>query len=514
MKNTKLLAILNKHVNEFINNIKIELESPHDSWFDNFGFPIFSTTSKDFHEQIYFQSYLESYSRKMINSVLKELFDEDVEYKIVWPEFEYKGFYTGYLNSEYEQEFKFEFIDCDNRIGYRYSTFSVQEIDRLCSQGNVDSIVLILWEKEDEAICFGYDDNRIKVILLWELFEELFSELSIDEVRNMYDTFVDGIKKAIEEACSIISLTTLPGFTPSYIHKNRAAVLNAFVKDIKSLSCFFVKNKNYKSIEERSKQLIESYHLPEYFLKNRMEYAFVGDSLYAKSFLTSEYLFRYFVKNPLFDYTPIVSGYIKSIEQLLHAICVSFRNSQKQYFNMSSYTLGSYIYYLKENVTILRSEMQSVINIIVDCLESYRVESRNHLFHKDYFKNWERVITIRNNTLFLYVALLGSAEHALLSRNSSVLGILDEDYDLLFMALDSENAQRYSITINDIEYHDLEKTPRNEGISYDANGLIVNVLSFQKKECDGYSEILLSRNNMPAEVWTEDIYNNKIRQIW
>lgn len=82
----------------------------------------------------------------------------------------------------------------------------------------------------------------------------------------------------------------------------------------------------------------------------------------------------------MFDYTPIVSGYIKSIEQLLHAICTSYRNSNNTQLDMSRFTLGSYIKYLKENTTIFRIDLQSELETIIDCLNRYRVESRDHLF--------------------------------------------------------------------------------------------------------------------------------------
>ena len=86
-------------------------------------------------------------------------------------------------------------------------------------------------------------------------------------------------------------------------------------KEVSQLSCFLVNDVNFKQIEENSKQLISTYKLSQYYLQNRYENAFVGTSDYAKSFLTSEYLYRYFKGNPMFDYTPIVSGYLKSMHR-------------------------------------------------------------------------------------------------------------------------------------------------------------------------------------------------------
>src|SRR5690606_5199181 len=105
--------------------------------------------------------------------------------------------------------------------------------------------------------------------------------------------------------------------------------------------------------------------LPQYFLTMRMEQAFVGFTDFARSYLTSEYLYRYFEGNSLFDYTPIVSGYIKSIEQLLHVICTRYRNSQHENLNMGSYTLGQYMDYMKNHDGIYRDELRPAKDIII-----------------------------------------------------------------------------------------------------------------------------------------------------
>ena len=110
MKESQLRKLLEERVESYINNIAKELEESHDRWFENFGFPIFGETSKEYHEQVYFQSYIESYTRKMINSILLEMCYEDCADKITCPEFEYLGVYNGYTNTECEQEFGFELI--------------------------------------------------------------------------------------------------------------------------------------------------------------------------------------------------------------------------------------------------------------------------------------------------------------------------------------------------------------------------------------------------------------------
>lgn len=514
MKESHLRQLLKEQTDIFINNIAVELEEPHDRWFDNFGFPILGQISKEYHEQVYFQSYLESYTRKMINSILREICYEDAFDHIAWPELDYPGIYNGYTNAECEGKFGFEFINCDQKIGYRYTFIKPDEIDHLLNSGNVETAVLVIWQDEDNPAGFHYKDARIRVVLLWDLFQELFCELDEDEVRMMYDLFADYVSKAVAQANSMISLVTLPGFTPSYLYKTREKVIDELINEINSLSAFFVNNQNYKYVEQNSKQLITNYKLPVYFLGMQMEHAFVGFSDFAKSYLTSEYLFHYFKDNSLFDYTPIVSGYIKSIEQLLHIICVRYRNSQHVYINMGSYTLGQYIDYLRKNAGIFRNTILPAKDIIINCLDSYRAESRNHLFHKDYLNSWGRVEQIRTNTIFLYMALMGAVNDTLIIENDTLLGSLNVEYDRLFQILDAQAEQNYTFILNGTEYLEMAKQPRYKGLIFDRNGLITNSIHFKKFNYDHYEEVEISRKNMPSEIWIAGPFRKKGEKIW
>ena len=514
MKESQLRKLLEEHVETFINSIAKELEDSHDRWIESFGFPIFGETSKDYHEQVYFQSYLESYTRKLINGILYEMCYEDSADKITWPEFEYKGVYNGYTNTECEQEFGFEFINHDLKIGYRYTFVQPDDIDKLLTNSGVESIVLVIWQNEDESVGFHYSDPRVRVVLLWELFKELFCELEEEEIRLMYDLFIDYLSKAVSQANSMISLVTLPGFTPSYIYKTRNRALHDLREVVQRLTSFFVKHEDYKSTEEDSKQLIEKYKLPEFFLEHKMEQALVGKSKYAKSYLTSEYLYRYFKNNPMFDYTPIVSGYIKSIEQLLEAICVNYRNAHRIQLYMGDYTMGSYTTFIDSNEMILREDLRSMKDVIVACLTSYRIESRNHLFHKDYFNSWERVEHIRDNTVFLFVALLGSVDATLFTYNPGILGYLNDDYDRMFCMLDSRTERQYTLIINGKEYTDMDKQRRDKGLIFNQNGQIQNTVIFRKFVYDHYEQIEVSWSNMPSEIWISEISNKKSKKIW
>ncbi len=313
----------------------------------------------------------------------------------------------------------------------------------------------------------------------------------------------------------MISLVTLPGFTASYLYKSRDETLSNLRNDILGLSCFFVQHEEYKPTEENSKRIIQDFKITEYFLKNHMVRTFVGWSKHAKSFLTSEYLYRYFKNNPMFDYTPIVSGYLKSIELLLAVICESYRNFHKiRCEEMKKFTLGNYIHYLEKNEAIFREELRPAKDIIVACLNSYLVESRNNLFHKDHYNTWDRVEHIRTNTLFLYMALLGSIDSELFRANSKILDFVNDDFDRLFRILDNQQSTCFTLVIDEIEYTDCNIVKRNSGMIFYSSGLIKNTIIFRRLVYDSFEQVEISRKKMPSEVWIAETQNKKYKRIW
>lgn len=509
MKKEELTKIIRNNVSVFIDNIKYELEHCHDYYFEEFGFPMFGAASRDFHEQVYFESYLESYTRKMINAILKEMLEQESADEIYWPEIECPGIYRGYTNIEYEKKFKFEFINFDTKIGYRYAFFHCDEIAELLKTENVEKIKLIIWESEDDTPGFGYEDVSAEVISLWGAFKELFYNSSEDENYEMYIFFVDEIKNAVNQAKNMISLSTIPGFTPQYIYKNRAKILATLQNEVKELKLFFVNSKSHKDIENDSKQLIEGHDLVNHFLDEKFDEVFVGKKNFAKSFLTSEYLYRYFKKNSMFDYTPIVSGYLKSIEQLLYSLCLTYKKTHKIRYTLK--TLNDYTNFINDNCNMLRSDIHRRKETIVNCLDRYRIETRNKLFHKEYFNKWDRVERIRKNTIFLYVVLLGSVD---LSKFSFDLEFLDDRYDRLFELLDNNGDKYYDLVFKDYKFFRMKKERRITGITFDEYGQIENKLTFIKFDHDNDATVVISKKHMPEEIWETNLLGKNRKRIF
>ena len=219
----------------------------------------------------------------------------------------------------------------------------------------------------------------------------------------------------------------------------------------------------------------------------------------------------------MFDYTPIVSGYLKSIEQLLNLVYGSYLISHKISLDVANYTLGDYIHAIQMDQVFRKTFRKGLRNArptIVGCLNSYRAESRNNLFHKDYFNSWDRVERIRANTIFLYAVILGAVKPEIIASNSTALGMLSAEYDQLFCELDRQKECYYSFVIDGKEYSGYRKEPRRKGLRFNEDGLIINAVVFRKIDYDQYKTIEITRSHMPTEMWITDSFENKTNKIW
>lgn len=174
------------------------------------------------------------------------------------------------------------------------------------------------------------------------------------------------------------------------------------------------------SIDNKSLHII----LSNYISGERYKYL-VGDNEFSKSFYTSEWLYKSNSKDNMLDKTYLVTGYIKSVEQLLSYIVKSQSSKYKiavldhgglkevpANSNESLHaTLGNMVYFLKsfENRSIFFDGVSSkAIKTISSIIQEWIKNERNGYFHKHNINNLDKVDNIRNSTLLIYFLLLGS----------------------------------------------------------------------------------------------------------
>jgi len=511
MNQNRIEEIMGEEKLIFINSVSRELEKKHAPCFDNFGFPCYGKIEDAYYEQVYFQSYLESFTRKLMNGILKQVAEEESFASLIWPEYQL-ACYNGYQNTEYEKEYRFELVDSDSNTGYRYTLLPADEEERelFFKKANVGKVIIVDWGDFD---CICYDDSRVEIVTPRDFFEMLLTDEAEDELEWFTKSFDECIADAVKQATKIISLRTVPGFTPQYLYHNRGSMLRDIEKRLSEISFYYVKNKDYKINESNSKNFAAKYHSLQDFVKNKHHYCLTGENNYAKSFLTSEYLYRQFKKNPLFDFTPIVSGYIKAVEQLLREICQCYHLKYQSEEEFSLKTMGDYI----ENLKCIRVFKRVVVpdkRTIIACLHSYRAECRNNLFHTDSFDEWDWVNTIRDNTLFLFAVLIESLDLKTLNKNWSWLGIADENYTNLFKFVEESRDTCYRLVFQNAVISGARKKERQEGMQFSRSGLIVSAIPFYYFGFDEYKEITISPENMPREIWILEHQGKSERCIW
>ena len=77
---------------------------------------------------------------------------------------------------------------------------------------------------------------------------------------------------------------------------------------------------------------------------------------------------------------------------------------------------------------------------------------------------------IRENTIFLFVTLLGSVDTTLFAFNPAILGYLNDEYDRLFHLIDSRNEHQYTLILKGKEFTDMDKQRRDKDLIFNQNG--------------------------------------------
>lgn len=175
------------------------------------------------------------------------------------------------------------------------------------------------------------------------------------------------------------------------------------------------------AISNRNYNLLEG----EYIGKKKYN-VLLGSEDFARSFITSEWLFENLNNNDLMEKTYIVTGYIKSIEQLLSFMILNSANPNDQIgvamrgglttVDISSEdffraTLGNMIYYLKaysSSHIYLDSLPRGVIRDMNTIIMDWVQKERNGYFHKHNVYASERVAEIRGKTLLLYFLIISA----------------------------------------------------------------------------------------------------------
>lgn len=258
--------------------------------------------------------------------------------------------------------------------------------------------------------------KQIKTMLFEEFLELLFG-------REERDKFTFAMRDFKEEMHKVIGYQVTELCSPYNLEKLRKELAQELI----SYRYDEIKEKRYmdllaedntaRDISDRNYEIIK-----KAFLTNERYKLLLGNRDFAESFITSEWLYKKYVSLDELDNTFIVSGYLKSIEQLLWDIVYIVGQGRKikdipiseDNVEEIDKTLGALQYFLSNwnNDDLFQlsfeNETRYVMKYLKKQISDWRKQYRNGYFHKHNLCDKNKIEAIREETYFLYLLILGS----------------------------------------------------------------------------------------------------------
>lgn len=527
-------------------------------------FPLFSIASDNFYIYQKYERVLQSDVRNyLINPILEELLN-NCGYKVE-SQLEKLRKHSGYNNDKIERysicPFQFIFTKNNLRYGVRYTNlYDTDDIVKdLITNFQIDKVIILHFSDEQD---FGLDQYR-ELINISDYSIKMFFDEFIND--NLYNYFLTTLEEVIEEMQKLIGFDTIPSINISNVTGVKLD-LRETIKNIDFQLLTYNSSKEFDSLSRNDLSNICSN------LDNGKAQVMVGESDFAQSYITSEYLYQVLVdkfnNNKLeykFDYTSVVAGYLKTIEQFLYKLlCYQmdydrsekwikrgkkyvYRNKKREYprkeevrdnpknkgiyqvlvthnnLKFMDISLGSLIWYVSDNENSwnLSGKGRKLLNEI---LLDYKDSVRNGYFHKHNLDDLEGVKRIRDNTLYLLCFIIGSLKDFDITK----FGILDYSFNDFFIAI-SKVPKHIPLYIQETIISQpllMARVYKQEAESYNINGQLEQNLYFAKindstikyesvTDVPENDLIIFNTKNVPYRAEyivrsTEDGSNNKV----
>lgn len=453
-------------------------------------------------------------------------------------------------------------------LGFRYIEFYEDEdVNDILKTYKVDSAYIIrTWKtgRSDEWIArenghYLDDGVKLQAIKIEDFFDTYFAE-------GEYASFASCIDIYIKKAREITGYKSI-----KFLSSMNLVTQKAYEEKV--LSDWEYKGYQYQ-IVDRNNPKIQNYlyltgnvfseavlnQMENNYLKSKVFKTMLGGNEYAESFITSEWLFHSLKEKNNFDYTAVISGYLKSIEQLLCQIVMlnvdnnckismsgannvrnearrnnvaAYRQSRGRwsttpipekgfvYVDLTSEqvcymdsSIGTFEFFLRYNPHIFIDPNLS--KTIADMVCCFRTECRNGYFHTHNLYDWSIVEKTRDNAIYLYFVLLGAC--IIPTNKESELKISEVDHfdelckkirefrhynaEFIFEYPDGRKINLiYDFINNTIEYTD-------EGVEHYVSLLFYAVDEFSleayEKLDEGIREeqkVYLTRDNLPSKIF-------------
>lgn len=481
-------------------------------------FPLFSIASDNFYIYQKYERVLQSDVRNyLINPILEELLNNS-GYKVE-SQLDKLRKHSGYNNDKIEHysicPFQFVFTKNNLRYGVRYTNlYDTDDIVKdLITNFQIDKVIILHFSDEQD---FELNQYR-ELINISDYSIKMFFDEFIND--NLYNYFLTTLEEVIEEMQKLIGFDTIPSINISNVTGVKLD-LRETIKNIDFQLLIYNSSKEFDSLSRNDLSNICSN------LDNGKAQVMVGESDFAQSYITSEYLYQVLVdkfnNNKLeykFDYTSVVAGYLKTIEQFLYKLlCYQmdydrsekwikrgkkyvYRNKKREYprkeevrenpknkgiyqvlvtrnnLKFMDISLGSLIWYVYDNENCWNLSDQGK-ELLKTLLFDYKDSVRNGYFHKHNLEDIEEVKRIRDNTLYLLCFIIGSLKDFDISK----FGILDFSFNDFYTAI-SEVPKHIPLYIQETIISQpllMTRVYKQEAESYNLNGQLEQNLYFAK----------------------------------
>ena len=524
-------------------------------------FSLLKLGNDEYYEYAYFERTLEWFVRELlINTIFRELFTiHGIE--SMWPD---NKNYVRYSTEAIEDIFPFEFIIIINgkKIGVRYTGLCAVEAAELMEKYEIEKLLQIKW---DEKLT-SRDDHKEEydVVTPVEFFKNYFSTAE-------YELFLSKVLPAIEAANTEIGFETIPRLSLRYLSNFKADV-NTFLSTVAFDEMYF---QVLPGSKEKKPLTSMAFSADDYKVMNRnfqergLYKALLGTEGFAKCFITAEYQFQVFKQGHSFDYTSVVCGYLKAVEQLLYKLLlinldfpsqdklwikknnsnipknkyvqdvtvrqnpitrkpqVVFERDFKDYFDI---TLAPMIWFLHDNVN--GWEISDAGRLTIHSfLLNFAADCRNDHFHKDNIDDFGIVSRIRNNAILIIYLLLGgyklTGNH---QEDADALGIDDDSFDRMYKKIQElpRGMSKFVVYFDEQKPIKAYRHFTQEPTIYDDNGSVatskIRFVAVDEFESDEYDramqgkyrerEFTLRKDNMPAKISYINGRQEEIFIVW
>lgn len=525
------------------------------------GFATLIRPSQEQVEYDFFKASIEfSVRNNMVNPILGSLF---AIYGIdaTWP----KGSTVVWSNNEkHESVNPIEFLISTNceTVGYRYTfpdSLTAMEVDEILDTWGISRIVVIDWSAAEieelkrcpKELCVeGFDS--VFQISSSGFFKKFFPEA-------LYDEFVYRIRDAVARVEDIIGLQAISSLSMPRLAPFRASLIDEIHRTVDGFpeSTYTVKTTHamYRLVNEDQKLISKA------FFDDGLGRCLVGTKGFARCLTTSEYLRRSFLQGGEFDYTSIVCGYIKAVEQLSYELMLATLGTPgsenlfiatptkgkgaieyRRPFDWSKKT--RHVQFVESNRERFSTNLVSLANLLHDNETAWRIsdegrhfvllkirdfagKDRNGYFHKDNFTDLGEVNRIRQDAIALLYYLLGgyvipgSKEKAL-----ETLGLKHVSYSEMYMKLAEIPLTDFVLEFEGRNPVKAVRPFEQPAIEYDDYGLVSSKIFFVR--VDSYRDarerelteavskddlIVVDRDNMPSRVFFVKRSGERV-QVW